>query len=161
MPFDLPANADRFLADARIEGERPFDGVVRGEFATYNLNERNKVWRTEGMTEHNPFRVLRCILNRADQNSGRTRRNNRMVRYGSVYVSDEVAFNVQTLWAILLDKIDARKDLRDVRAKCQTVLRGSPGEAELLKCRPVTGNDITQVSLRSVRRVGRPYIKPA
>ncbi len=34
MPFDLPANADRFLADARIEGERPFDGVVGGECAT-------------------------------------------------------------------------------------------------------------------------------
>src|SRR5260370_23953175 len=113
------------------------------------------------MTQHNPFRVLCCVLNRADQNSRRTRRNNRIVWYGSVYVSDEAAFDVQTLRAIFLDKIDARQDLRDIRAECQTVLRGSPGEAELLKCRPVTGNEIAQASLRSVGRIGRPYIKPA
>ena len=33
MPFDLPPNTDWFLANAGIEGESPFDGVVRGEFA--------------------------------------------------------------------------------------------------------------------------------
>src|ERR1700730_12557624 len=113
------------------------------------------------MTEDDAFGMFGSVLNGTDENAGGARRNESMLRNGRIDRRNQVSLDVQSLWAILLDKIHILQRLTQVQVEAETIPRCSLTQPNLFQCRPIAVDQIAETILSSVRRVARDDIKAA
>src|ERR1700730_8524790 len=111
------------------------------------------------MTEDDAFGMFGSVLNGTDEDAGGAGRNESMLRIGRVDRRNQVSLDVQSLWAILLDKIHILQRLTQVQVEAETIPRCSLTQPNLFQCRPIAVDQVAEAILSSVRRVARDDIE--
>src|ERR1700719_3384310 len=89
-------HVNRSLADRGIERHRTLDCLSRCLFATDDLNQRNEVWRIEGVSDHAALGMFALRLANANRNARRTRGKNRGRRCERVHVGEQLDLEVRS-----------------------------------------------------------------
>src|SRR5260370_38429207 len=90
----------------------------------------------EWMSQHYPFGTGGRILDVADQNTRRTRRNKAVGGDHCRNLGQKIALHIDPFRAVLLDECTALDSAPDIAVKAQPAARDPPGEAHTHDRRP-------------------------
>jgi hypothetical protein len=160
MALDFAPDANRLLADRAVEGQRLLDGMFGCQAAADHLDQRYQMRRIERMSQYYPFGMDSRILEVADQDARRTRRDEAIGGESRGDLCQKIALHVDLFRTVLLDECTARNSARDIGVEAQPAPRGAFGETNLLERRPKPVDERPQPRLGSLRGIARGDIEP-
>ena len=163
MPKYLAVQADRLLAEGRVEVER---GVHRGDIGQVpaaHFDQRDKVNRIERMAQHEPLRPGQIRLKFGDRQARRTARHEHVGWGDPVDLGEQTPLEILALGRALLDEIGTGDRLGQavVERKASTPVIVCTGKTQLHHLPPCRRDMAATPALGSGHGIVKPDRTPA
>src|SRR3981189_1912451 len=104
MRLDFTPDMNRLLAYRPVERQRLLDSIFGCQTAAAPLHQRHQMRRIEWMSQHYSFGTGGRILDVADQNTRRTRRDKAVGGDYCRNLGQKIALHIDPFRAVLLDE---------------------------------------------------------